>query len=153
MQCSNHPLMGAAGVCVYCGKPFCKECLVEVKGRMYCRADLDNLFDKLDTANANTNHTNINTVWNMDKYWATDTNTNHTNINDGYKDSPKSMIIALILCLFLGTFGVHRFYVGKIATGLLWLLTFGLFGLGWLIDFIMILFGTFKDKSGRPLSR
>lgn len=51
----------------------------------------------------------------------------------------KNKWVALLLCLFLGTFGAHRFYEGKIGTGILYLLTFGLFGFGALIDFFKIL--------------
>lgn len=65
--------------------------------------------------------------------------------------SAKSKGTAAVLCFFLGIFGIHRFYVGKIGTGILWLLTVGCFGVGSVIDFIMILCGSFKDRDGALL--
>lgn len=65
--------------------------------------------------------------------------------------SRKSKIAALLLCLFLGGLGIHRFYVGKVGTGLLYLFTGGLCGIGWIIDIILIATGSFKDSLGLPL--
>lgn len=57
----------------------------------------------------------------------------------------------LLLCVFLGVFGIHRFYTGKSGTGWLWLFTMGLCGFGWLIDVILILTDNYKDIFNRPL--
>lgn len=66
--------------------------------------------------------------------------------------SQKSKLTALLLCIFLGEFGFHRFYVGKVGTGILYLFTLGFFGIGWLIDLICIIAGSFKDNFGLPLT-
>ena len=67
--------------------------------------------------------------------------------------SVKSKIIAFVLCFFLGPFGAHQFYVGKTGWGIVYFFTAGLFGIGCLVDLILILMGKFKDKNGLPLSR
>jgi TM2 domain-containing membrane protein YozV len=65
--------------------------------------------------------------------------------------SEKGFVPTLMLCFFLGTLGVHRFYVGKIGTGLLQLVTFGAFGIWTLVDFVMIATSSFKDKQGHTI--
>ena len=59
--------------------------------------------------------------------------------------------VTLLLAIFLGYLGVHRFYVGKWKSGLLWLLTGGFCGLGWGIDMVLILLGRLEDSEGRGL--
>lgn len=67
--------------------------------------------------------------------------------------SDKGFVPAVLLCFFLGSLGIHRFYVGKIGTGILMLLTLGGLGIWTLIDFVMIVIGNFTDKNGLPLAR
>lgn len=66
------------------------------------------------------------------------TNINHNQVG-GY-GRPKDKWISFFLCLFLGIFGGHKFYEGKIGAGILYLLTAGLCGVGVLVDLIILLF-------------
>lgn len=63
--------------------------------------------------------------------------------------SPFSRLAALLLCFFLGWLGVHRFYVGKVGTGVAMVFTLGGLGIWTLIDFIMIIVGGFTDANGK----
>ena len=67
--------------------------------------------------------------------------------------SPRSRLVALIFCILLGWIGVHRFYVGKIGTGILMVVTIGGLGIWNLIDLILIAVGSFRDKEGRRVFR
>lgn len=62
--------------------------------------------------------------------------------------SHKNRMVALLLCIFGGVFGLHHFYAGKIGTGILYLFTGGLFCIGWLYDIFKILSGTYCDSLG-----
>lgn len=77
----------------------------------------------------------------------TNTNTNH----GGHAYPYKNKWVAFFLCLFGGFFGLHRFYVGKVGTGILYLCSGGLFFIGAIVDLILILTGSFRDKAGYPL--
>jgi hypothetical protein len=63
-------------------------------------------------------------------------------------DGGKSQLIALLLCIFLGGLGAHRFYLGYIWQGVVQLLTAGGLGIWWLIDLIRLITGGLKPKSG-----
>lgn len=65
--------------------------------------------------------------------------------------SEKSKTTLLLLCIFLPF--IHRFYVGKVVTGILFAITLGGFGLWWLIDFIMIICGNFTDSEGKKVTK
>ena len=144
MKCTNHPEIEAECMCVYCGKSFCKDCMVEVKGKMYCKADLENVLNdaKQAAATPTINISNSN-------------ESKNTNINSGMGfPARKSKMVALILCIisFFGLGGLHRFYVGKVGSGVLHFFSYGICALGTIIDLISILSGGFRDSYGQPLA-
>lgn len=63
----------------------------------------------------------------------------------------KDFLTTLLLAIFLGALGIHRFYTGKTGTGIVQLLTFGGCGIWVLVDIIMIATGSFKDANGNEL--
>ena len=67
-------------------------------------------------------------------------------------ENKKDWLVTLLLCIFLGTIGVHRFYAGKIGTGILQLITLGGCGVWTLVDLIMIITGKFTDGQGNAIT-
>ena len=70
-----------------------------------------------------------------------------------YNAQQKDWITTLLLCIFLGGLGVHRFYTGHIVLGVIQLLTAGGCGIWWLIDLVLILTDSYRDSNGLPLRR
>lgn len=68
------------------------------------------------------------------------------------KELNKEWLITLLFSIFLGVFGVHRFYNGKIGTGILMLITFGGFGIWKIIDIILIALEKFTDEKGKIIT-
>ena len=124
---------------------FCRNCGEEISENAVvcpkCGAATEKLNEstKTEMPNITINNTNTNTNANV-------------NVNGTARNYPvKSKMVTLILAIFLGYLGIHRFYVGKIGTGVIWLCTFGLCGIGWLADIVLIVIGSFRDKYGHYL--
>lgn len=77
----------------------------------------------------NNNNSNVNTNRNVQKQYYV-----------GGGKRPKSKWVALFLCVFFGYLGFHKFYEGRTGMGILYLLTFGLCGIGWFLDILALLF-------------
>ena len=144
MKCSLHETREAGGMCVTCGKAFCEECLVTLEGRFYCKKHVADIFKS-----------NVKTEGNSFENQHVQDNINiHNEIynhNETQRTSNKSRTITFLLCLFFGYMGIHRIYVGKIGTGILYFLTGGFFGIGWFIDIVLVGTGRFSDSHGNRI--
>ena len=67
--------------------------------------------------------------------------------------SHRSRTVTLLRAFFLGYLGLHRLYVGKVGTALIWFLTGGVAGVGWVVDCVLVLLGSFRDKEGGLVAR
>lgn len=114
--------------CKHCGERIDVDCVICPK----CGKQVEELKAQQPQVVINNSNSNVNTI-------------------DGGNYPYKSKGVALILAILLGVLGVHRFYVGKIGTGIIWFFTGGLFFIGWIVDIILILTGSFRDKAGMPL--
>ena len=73
--------------------------------------------------------------------------------SNSLSSSQQDWLVALLLCFFIGIIGAHRFYVGKIGTGVFMVFTLGGLGIWTFIDLILIIVGKFKNKDGITLTR
>ncbi len=120
--------------CKYCGSEIDADCVVCPK----CGKQIAEL--KVATPNIiiNNNNTNSNDSINANVNTNKNENININSLSPGVRRCNKW--VAFWLCFFLGMFGAHKFYEGKRGQGVLYLLTLGLGGLGWLADMFIILF-------------
>ncbi len=65
----------------------------------------------------------------------------------------RNYYITLVLSIFVGEFGIDRFYLGKIGTGVLKLITFGGLGIWWIIDIVLVATGNMRDSNGYRMTR
>ena len=122
--------------CKHCGEQIDKECIICPK----CGKQVEEIKTSNPNPNIIINNSNNNTN--------TATATSFGGAGTFDNTSPKSKIVTLILCIFVGYLGIHRFYVGKVGSGIIYFFTGGGFMIGWIYDIIKILSGTFTDGSG-----
>lgn len=108
--------------CKYCGEKIPEDAIICT----HCGRQVEQIKNEQPQVIINNSNSNINN------------NTNRSNAS--YHGGAKNKWVALLLCLFLGFFGIHKFYEGKILLGIVYLCTFGLFGIGWFVDCISLLF-------------
>lgn len=116
-------LQGNAKFCQHCGEAIDVDCVVCPK----CGKQVGQIKSEQPQVVINNSNSSVNT------------NTN-TNIVGGGMGRAKNKWVAFFLCLFLGGIGAHKFYEGKVGMGILYIFTVGLFGIGWIIDLISLLF-------------
>ena len=136
MKCYYHDNKEVVAACTECGRFICEACKVNINGKAVCKKCRE------------TGVFGPNEGYKYNRYNYNRSNQQGYNNYDVRKSTQKSWLVTLLLCLFVGTLGVHRFYVGKIGTGILQLLTFGGFGIWTLVDFILIACKKFTDTKG-----
>ena len=115
-------LQDGAMFCKHCGEAIDKDCIICPK----CGKQVGEV--KTEQPNIVINNSNNNT------------NTAHAYASAGIGyGRMKNKWVAFVLCFCFGVLGVHKFYEGKIGMGILYIITFGLFGIGWFVDLIAIL--------------
>ena len=111
--------------CKFCGEKIAEDAVMCI----HCGRQVEQLKGEQPQVVINNANTNTNTNTNV-----------NTNVNGRGYGRPKNKWVALLLCIFLGFLGAHKFYEEKTGMGVLYLFTLGLFGIGVIIDFIALLF-------------
>jgi len=145
MNCSMHTDRDAQGECARCGQGFCVDCLVMFDGKYYCKTHVQTVMDERRRLEQLASGVARDGKGQPKYSYITGS------AGAAGKSSERSRGIAFLLCLFGGIGGLHRFYVGKIGTGLLYLCTGGLAFVGVVLDLIHIVSGSFCDVDGRRL--
>ena len=111
----------ATKFCKHCGEKINIDAVLYIK----CGMQIEELKSNTAQPSIVINNENINT---------------NTNINAFMSQRQRNKWVSLCLCFFVGFLGAHKFYEGKTGLGILYLFTLGLFGVGIVIDFVVLLF-------------
>ena len=133
-ECGNQ-MSDQAKACPNCGAPrmetkFCKHCGEQIDKECVVCPKCGKQVEQLNDANKNIIINNNASA---------SASASASVVTPVVFGTPKNKWVAFFLCLFLGCFGVHKFYEGKIGMGILYLCTFGLCGIGWIVDIIALL--------------
>ena len=118
MNCISHPDKPATGACMYCGKLYCADCLIEVNGKMYCKTDIGKVLNEAKESTKSSAGPNV--FMNAGGGTSSSTHTNPASTPTNLIPT-KSKVAAGLLGIFLGGFGIHKFYLGK-ASGIWYIL-------------------------------
>ncbi len=113
--------------CKHCGEKIDKDCIICPK----CGKQVEQLIDTSKNIVINNNNSSSSSA-------STTSSVVYTKSTRDYYGKSKSKWVSLSLCLFLGFFGAHKFYEGKVGMGLLYLFTGGLFCIGWIVDIVSL---------------
>ncbi len=132
-KCCSAEMPSDATVCEYCGVAY-EENTPKQEAAQNTTQESSNSYTNNYTANyVNNNGSYRNGVEGVLPAQSNATVVSQSSVSDEEKDKA---LVSMLLAIFLGEFGVHRFYEGKIATGILWLCTGGLLGVGYIVDLI-----------------
>jgi len=124
-----------AGLNTYKGKVYCE----------YCNHYPDPREADRKVAKAFRNYPFHYECWNCNNVYGSEKSLRIKKTRKNIFLSDKSFILTLLLCIFLGMYGGHRFYTSKTSTAILMLFTFGGFGIWWIIDFLILITGNLQD--------
>lgn len=117
---------GSTKFCKHCGQVIPAEAVICTR----CGCQVEEIKSAEPSIVINNSNSSVNTNTNVNR---------NVNANAVVHGKPKNKWTAFFLCLLLGYVGAHKFYEGKVGTGILYLCTGGLFCIGWIIDIFAIL--------------
>lgn len=130
----------------------CPSCGANVNGAFceYCGARMP--AERVEAQTINAENVVVNNYYQSPAWGhAGRSNSPHSTCSEGAVSS-KSKLVTLLLLVFLGMFGGHRFYIGSYGLAVVYLFTLGLFGVGWAVDLVLLLLNRLNDRNGLPVS-
>lgn len=125
MNCYIHEQKEAAGACVHCGKFICEDCRMEIKGKNYCKHCVSEIFEETNKkVEKLEDKASQSPMVFMNAGGGSSSSSSASTVAGGHGDFVcyKSKVTAAILAFFLGGFGIHKFYLGNVGLGIVYLI-------------------------------